>query len=59
MAVMDIMIEPRRVTVFFDRRSPSDAADQRRIERASERARVLASGEAAADGPSQTQPLAA
>jgi hypothetical protein len=34
MSVMDIMVERRRVTVFFDRGNASNTADQRRIERA-------------------------
>jgi hypothetical protein len=49
MSVMDIKIEPRRVRVFFDRRSPSRSADQQRIERAAASALVLALGEAGED----------
>jgi len=58
MSVMGIMVEPRRVTVFFDRRNPSNSADRRRIERAVASAITLAAGEVA-DAASETLPLAA
>jgi hypothetical protein len=55
---MDIMVERRRAIAFFDRGNASNTADQRRIERAINNARVLASDEAvgAAD---ETSPWAA
>jgi hypothetical protein len=55
---MDIMVERRRVTVFFDVRNASNLADQRRIEQAVGNARVLASDEAAGDAY-ETPPWAA
>ena len=49
MSVTDIMVEQRRVTVYFDLGNASNAADQRRIERAIDNARVPASDEVAGD----------
>jgi len=57
MSVMEIMIEPRRVTVFFDcRKAPPASADQWRIERAIEDAMALPE---AAGNAQETLPLAA
>jgi len=58
MSVMDVMVERRRVTVFFDLRGPSSFADQRRIEQAIDNSLALAPAEAAGSTP-ETHPLAA
>jgi hypothetical protein len=58
MSVIDVIVERRRVTVFFDHRGPSSFADQRRIERAIDNSRALAPAEAAGGTP-ETHPFAA
>jgi hypothetical protein len=63
MSVIDVMVERHRVTghrvtVFFDRCSPSSVADRRRIERAIDNSSALASADAASGAP-ETCPRAA